>query len=53
MVNELINLLCVKNNISNIGNKTLFINTIRNNNFFTEKGRYPKSVGAEKIIAIP
>jgi hypothetical protein len=35
------------------GNKTLLTNIIRINNLFTLKGRYPKRVGAEKMIANP
>jgi hypothetical protein len=35
------------------GNNTLFTSIIRIINFFTVKGRYPKRVGADKIITIP
>jgi hypothetical protein len=35
------------------GNKTLFTRMISNNSFLTLNGRYPNSVGAEKMIAIP
>jgi hypothetical protein len=35
------------------GNKTLLTNIIRINNFFKLKGRYPRSVGAEKMMIIP
>jgi hypothetical protein len=45
--------LCIKNGSIDRGNKTLLTSIIRNNIFFTLNGRYPKRVGAEKIIAIP
>jgi hypothetical protein len=35
------------------GRKTLLTRIIRNNNFLTLKGRYPKRVGAENIITNP
>jgi hypothetical protein len=35
------------------GRKTLLTRIISNNNFLMLKGRYPKRVGAEKIIIIP
>jgi hypothetical protein len=53
MVHELIIFMRIKKGNKERGNKTLLTSIIRINNFFTLKGRYPKRVGAEKIIAIP
>jgi hypothetical protein len=50
---ELIIFLYLKKGNNESGNKTLFISKIKNSNFLSAKGRYPNSVGAEKIIAIP
>jgi hypothetical protein len=43
----------MKNGNKERGNKTLLTSRMRINNFFTLKGRYPKRVGAEKMIIIP
>lgn len=53
IVQEVIIFLLNSNGKTDSGNNTLFITTIKNNNFFNSKGRYPKSVGADKIIASP
>jgi hypothetical protein len=53
IVHELIIFLRIKKGNNERGNKTLLTSIIRISNFFTLKGRYPKRVGAEKMIAIP
>ena len=50
---EFMTFLYLKQGNNEKGNNILLINIIRNKSFFTSKGRYPNTVGAEKITAKP